>query len=594
MAPPLFGPTDVAALVTAFPPSVPSIARPALVRSRSGDNLLDSRKVVARFRTLLETAPSRIKLADLPSRLGIQANQWLLTLYEEPLYYSYDGQSLVPQPAVDAVVSDITTRLRQAVLYVETLCRELDVLQQSMLHLLADRASLSDIQEMTEPGTGGKPCLYSRTFASQIADAAQAAVAGEQSGSVNLTESFPDVAPALLCTFANDALTGPDAESGTFHVVDDRIAFVSSSSPAHEEEQQREAQATQVQALVATLRKDGLCHIPARTERDAEVLKAVKAHHDEQAGVGACVIELSIGDAGTTALVQSGPLEQALVAVKMSAPDETAKMWRERQAGSSAASFLATLIESLDSQASSKITSALLQSSLRQQIDSIVTETITRLESEDHERFTQAVREQLLTPATLYATGIATVDDPTLKQHLEEFLGDHFRRELIPTLAHSLREHKLLFDKSRRRDFEKMLQVCADAKALSDILNAATRLARKQKMTFADADALAQTKSLMLLQRAKAMRKFPRGSDVLQNLIWILLATESEGLFMSPGKDTSRMMVQYQRIGDAEVGRKLGLWRDMLKAGQEQVEDLREMREVAAAAVARGCGSQGE
>lgn len=54
---------------------------------------------------------------------------------------------------------------------------------------------------------------------------------------------------------------------------------------------------------------------------------------------------------------------------------------------------------------------------------------------------------------------------------------------------------------------------------------------------------------------------------------------------MSSGKDTSRMIKQYQALGDIAVGLKLVSWRDSLKIGAESTKDLQEMRNMAAHAV---------
>jgi hypothetical protein len=58
-------------------------------------------------------------------------------------------------------------------------------------------------------------------------------------------------------------------------------------------------------------------------------------------------------------------------------------------------------------------------------------------------------------------------------------------------------------------------------------------------------------------------------------------------LFVSSGKDTTRMIKFYQNLpgNNADDGKKLETWKDKLKAGQAGDEDIREMRETAGAAV---------
>ncbi|KAI6866307.1 hypothetical protein KC323_g4011 [Hortaea werneckii] len=126
-----------------------------------------------------------------------------------------------------------------------------------------------------------------------------------------------------------------------------------------------------------------------------------------------------------------------------------------------------------------------------------------------------------------------------------------------------------------------MQQACAESKTLPDIQAAVNKFARKQKIEAPDADRLRTIKQQTLQQRVKSMRGTKRGSDLLQNLIWVLLSHSSDGLFMSSGKDTTRMIKQYQAVGDEARGKRLEAWRDLLKAGNESKTDLQDMRELA-------------
>jgi hypothetical protein len=80
------------------------------------------------------------------------------------------------------------------------------------------------------------------------------------------------------------------------------------------------------------------------------------------------------------------------------------------------------------------------------------------------------------------------------------------------------------------------------------------------------------------------MKKMKRGSDLLQNVIWILLAKGREGLYMSSGKDTSRM-IKMVKEGDAEAAGKLEEWKELVKQGKDTEDTRKEMRDVAARAV---------
>ena len=384
MAPIYFASPDIAALVAAFPPPLPTVLQPSLIRSRSGDNLLDSRKVVARFRVLLENAPSRIKLAGLPSRLGIESIEWLLPSCNELLYYSQDGQSLVPKPVADELVKEVSSRLQRAATYAKTLARELDVSQQSLDHLLASKSSLHDIREITDEGTASERCLYSHTLATHITDVVNEAAAGERLEAIGLAEAFPGVPHSLLKHVANNALAPRHLESGRFQVANDRIVFIPISSPKDEEDRQQAVRTAQIQSLVEILRKDGICHFAPQTDGDHGILEEVERQYSEQDG--SSVTNLVYDDSGASTLVLSHKLDEAMAAIKLELPDETTKLWHARTGPISTVMLKDAVIDSLKSRSSESVALALLHkhlSSHRHEIDDVILSTNSGLMNDD-------------------------------------------------------------------------------------------------------------------------------------------------------------------------------------------------------------------
>ena len=78
-----------------------------------------------RFRALLETVSNRIKLSDLPYRLGVERIDWLLDSYDgSPLIrWSRDGVSLIPDLAWQQLIGDLTVRCRQDFVEVQSYAR---------------------------------------------------------------------------------------------------------------------------------------------------------------------------------------------------------------------------------------------------------------------------------------------------------------------------------------------------------------------------------------------------------------------------------------------------------------------------------------
>lgn len=587
---PIFASADIAALVAAFPPPWPTKERPSLVRSLSGNNLADSRKVSARFRVLLETAPSRIRLIDIPSKLNVGKADWLLDYYDGPLYYTRDGLSLIPRAQADDILHNVEAKLHDGVVSVPSLISDADVSEHSMNSLLVNAPFADDIERLDGDD---KRYLYSRSYAARLGLSMKSAINNNGAERIDLTQRFPDVPMALLKTLADDVASGVTAE-GITEILNDRVVFVPSDYMASLEKQQHEDRDRQVQDAVDRLHGRDFYRLPgepAGPEGQSEFLQAVKERFEDQFGVS--VIEVTANDGSLPTLILPSRLNETMETLRLAAPQEAANLWHKRDGSESTPSLTSTALESLAARSSSEIATLLLRSSYRTGIESIVTGRISQLHDEDEKQASQRVRERLLAPVALYAEGLATVTEATLKQHLTEYLGEHFRREAIPVVTTTLRDERLLIDKSRKRDVEKMQQACAEAKTLSDVHTAVSKLARKQKITPPDHELLRRVKHQTLQQKAKAMRKMTRGSDLLQNLLWITMAQNRDGLFMSSGKDTTRMLKEYRSIGDAEIARKLEAWRDMLKAGREQKDDLEEMRKVAMKVAEGMCGTDG-
>jgi len=578
---PIFASADIAALVTAFPPPSPSKNQPTLVRSLSGEHLRDSRKALSSFRTLLETAPSRIRLNDLHSRLDIEETNWLLECYDEPLYYGKDSQSLIPKPVTDDILDDVSSRLRQRVHESSEISSTIDIAEQALENMLGS-APDRDIQEFIDQDAGGKRYFYSRVYTAEAQERLKSIVAESRIEGIGLSDMFPDMPMGLLKALADNTLSGSEAERGSFQVSDEKLVFVPAGYAASLEKKQRAAKEKQVQDLFDELRERQWCCLPTGSQGDSEVLQALSSRFSEV--LNEDVVELQTSDERSVAFMLPKKLDEALETLRAAAPQEARKAWHERKGPESEAALRDATLNSLEGHQDTEPPKLVLQStSHRTELESTITDTFTLLELEDYSLFSHLLRERLLAPITLYTNGIATVvNDVTLKQHLEEHLSEHFRREIIPAVIETLRARRVLLDKGRKRDVDKMQQACAESKALSDIHTAVTKTAKKQKISLPDPEPLEMVKRGTLQQKVKAMRKMTRGSDLLQNLIWVLLAQKSDGLFISSGKDTTRMIKQYHSLGDADTGRQLEAWRDMLKAGKETKEDFQNMREMAA------------
>ena len=256
------------------------------------------------------------------------------------------------------------------------------------------------------------------------------------------------------------------------------------------------------------------------------------------------------------------------------------------------------------------------------QISSAIEEAISERFCKQHQRFAAAFRGEVLTLAQLYVTGVKTIQDPKLRQGLDDYLSSHLRKEVIADFVKSTSSNTSMSkSKGSVKELQKFMERSDQAKGIDDLLSAMEKFAKKTNIATPSEDERTATRRQVLERKVfTEMPKMTRGSDVLQNLIWILLAIATEkrvvggspsptvngssttpamssdqsaslgqelALFMSPGKDTGRMIKQYSAIapGESEITNKLALWRDKLKAGSETKEDLDEMKELSSSLI---------
>lgn len=207
-------------------------------------------------------------------------------------------------------------------------------------------------------------------------------------------------------------------------------------------------------------------------------------------------------------------------------------------------------------------------------------------EQESHHIFLQLIETQLWCPLHLYAAGTIATQDPTLKQDLEETSTNHFCRNVIPQVTAAATQQNLLHDSKRMQANEQLKQAQTTIRTFSQLQTTVVQLGQYLSLPPPCEDLVLQTKSRMLAETAQSIQQMSRGLDTLQNLIWILLATSGPGLFMSSVKYTSRMIRQYDTVGDdSEVAGMLNLWWDKVRDGAGDEEDLRQMKELAKDAV---------
>ena len=570
---PIFASPDIAALVAAFPPPSPTKDQPSLVRSLSGNGLVSSQKILNRFRILLEEEPKRIRLSALPLYLGVESFDWLYECCTDPIIWSKDKQAIVTrrefaiilaqlQSRAQDAFTDLTSYAALADIALESLdCPETD---QSGLCRLSDRA----ISRLTYVGT---PSLVESTK-SRI----RSCMLDAKSEKVDLSHALHDVPEPVLHVLVNEVHRDMEDLDSTLIYEKYSIVYIPGTYATAQEDRRKAAYESTLVDLANHLDTAGFCHLNDETATNVVgVCSKYGAQHPDSSTPLPLYVE---GYAAPKAIVLQSVLNDTLGQLKSRVRGFATKL-RQSNGGSIDPETEALLVEA---SAKPQLAALLLRGNNLKVVTVALQSAITELNLAERSQFGQMFQETVLAPVHLYAAGIDIVQDATLKQHLDEYLGEHFRREVVPNFVNLAREHQLLSgDKSRLRDAEKLLQYSAETKDFTTLPTVNNKFARKQKIDHPSSTQIAQIKHRALQQKLKAMSKMSRGSDVLQNLIWLLLAQKNGGLFISSGRDTRRMIKQYQLVGDTETTSKLEKWRDMLKGANEQVDDLQEMKEMA-------------
>ncbi|KAK3695925.1 hypothetical protein LTR37_018280 [Vermiconidia calcicola] len=564
---PVFASPDIAAVVAAFPPPTPTKEQPGLLRSFSGSNLLNSETVLNRFRKLLETEPKRIKRSDLPSRLGIERFNWLFDCYDGTIHYSKDKQTLVPEPELETIGEDLRDRAERQFVDLPSFATKADISIDSL------DAHLAVLRRFSQ-GSASPSYVASEQCASAMKEKITSIIKDVTSDKIDLSAKFSYVPRAVLVELTEEVVNQDVDPKAKLEDTQKGVVFVPAGFESAQEEQRRAALESTLQTLVDSLKSDGFCELPDDVDADKVCSKYSTQHPESDAPT---VLSTS---SAARAIVLPPMLDQVLEKLKS---DASALAEKRHVENTTIDKQMEKLL--IDECSKPNLVSILLHTEHVKHIENALAGRMDERANQERERFEELFQTRIMVPAHLYGIGAEDVQDATLNQHLEEYLYEHFRVEVVPNFVTFARLQGFLTDKARAKDTERLLQASTQAKTFSDIQSTISKFAKKQKLE-SPADAqIRLVKRQILQQKVKALRKMSRGSDVLQNLIWILLAQRSEGLFMSSGKDTSRMLKQYQLVGDADTAQKSQRWRDLLKAGQENEEELEDMRRLAGEAL---------
>lgn len=588
MAPPIFASPDIAAIVAAFPPPEPTKGQASLVRSASGEKLYNSQKVLARFETLLETSKDRIPINSLASLLEIRDADWLLAPYHGPLTYSRDGRTLIPNLELRSILDALVEATSQG--FIDTLnwSAKHDIHKDSLQSALDREAETYGTHEIQcHSPRPGKRFMFRQSNLGSTMVAVEEAIRDARPEKCDLSSRLSDIPVDLLDWAARSVARSQDLD-GDIDFINGKVIFTPSEYHSANQQKLEEARRKKIDQAIEDAENEGFTYLSDSNEQS---IKSGVSARISRAGIANKLRVLDLDDESLVVATHSS-FDEALKDLTDAAVEQTTLLWNKNtDEPPSDAQILSNLA------ATKPLATHILNSNHRITITSAVHTTFSTLSATDRFDFVEVAQLRLVAPIILHAASLDAVTDDALKSRLDTYTTEVLKTDILPAAIQHLRTSKLLQrDKSRTKDIEKFSLAISSAQSVADISSSSAKLCRKQKI---DAPTPAQLREAKLqtirtkLESMNRKRQAMRGSDILQNTIWILLCAAvhrqsgQDVLFVSQGKDTTRMIKFYQGLAgsNGDLAKQLEVWKDKLKTGQAGDEEITEMREAASTAV---------
>lgn len=548
--------------------------------------MYNSRKVLQAFQRLLVNSSNgdTIKVEDLPSLLGVKRTDWIFECYDGDLRLTRDGRAVFTLPAWERVMRELEVEAERGFVDLAQFARRKHVAVESIPEEDLESRGLSCWVNDHSAGLGS---VGTREQVKNVRSRLRsiATTASDREIDLRNAAGLSEVPIALLRVFVAELQKGASQLQGEFKDRDDSIIFVAFAHTEAQREKERLDYQTTVQRLAHELQTKSYVHLLAEQTLDTEQLRQdVSAQYKtEHPGPDSGISLLDLND-GTRAIALEKATGEALEDMR-SKMKPFARDTNDERSRDMNPALEASLISTAKQ---SDLARLLLKSQHRTILDTTWMFLLDEADNEERAQFNKHFQEIVMAPLHLYA--MAVTGDSTLMQNQDAYISTFFRQDVIPGFFQRVTEQRFALVSryvARGKEADQLLDFCRSLstegrpKSLKDVQSAVARFAKKRQIAYPDAAQIDAVKKETLLQKGRSIRKMTRGSDVLQNLIWILFAEAREGLFISAGKDTSRMIEQYRSVGDFEKWQKLQRWRDLLKAGKAEEEDVRMMKDLA-------------
>ncbi|KAF2724147.1 hypothetical protein K431DRAFT_344264 [Polychaeton citri CBS 116435] len=594
----IFASSDIALLTAAFPPPSVTFDRPGLTRGQSGDRFFHSLVVLQGLQDHIRNSDERITLPDLCRQLQIDSKG--ISVEDLPdVWYSNDHRSVLPDAERRLLTNELVERVGKALVNITSYCATRRVAPSTFDSIIQKKVEQKEWRVLKDDEREKRTFVCSKAYITSIQSKIRQALdeASEKAERCNLSEavfseplhpSNVDVlglTNGILAACTEEALSASTTPQGSVVREQSDVVFVPDTFEAAQSQRLRDLQKTRAREVADVIRGDQYIILSPVEAANQMFLEEVVTQTSD------LVIE-QIRSPDHFTFITDGCSRQIVSEAQDGASKIATSIWRDRPDVQNIPAFTTNVKDKVSANSSKPDLLRILLSNPKYAIlvEASFEKAISALEISDRSKFHNLIRTNLIIPTQLYINSLSILTDETLKSKLDAFASAHLGGELLPTALTQATHDRLLVDRSYKKELEK-LQSILPRQSLADTHASISKCARKLKTDAPSPEATASSKMEILRRKTKAMKKMAKGSDVLQNLIWILLSQQAkrehgvDALFVSSGKDTSRMIKLFQggqSDGDADAGARLQKWRDDLKAGGDGEHVRWEMAEFAA------------
>lgn len=508
------------------------------------------------------------------------------------LYQSTDGR-LIPQSTVEGIANKLKTRASRTYVELHTFAKQENVAFASIQNIIGAYAGQDWPRVVID--VDHQSYLCSDGFADGIKSRISEAVTTSGSNMCDLTGAVGHSIPSPM-VFALATEVVPE-NHGEIQFAGDHVVYLHSCDSCKAKKNHAQARTQQTAELIQQIDQHGYCVIAEpkeEVEDDDSLSRAVLWDYQEShPGRGLMHVIASTRDEeedGTERrrkiLVEPAVLHEELGFLKQAMTNRTEVMWRSDPSAATLLNIINALEPSdFPNQPRSKLVALLLHSDYAQDLERSAQHQISELDREQHDIFIEIIERQIWCPLHLYAAGTIATLDPILKKDLEAFVTEHFRREIIPRAIESVIAQNLRFNPKRKEALTILNKARDDLQTFGQLQDTVVHIGDCLEISPPSESLVMKVKHASLRRTADAMQNLTSAVEIIQNLLWVLLATSGPGLFISSVKYTSRMIARYDAIGDPEITGLLNLWWAKVKEGKHDGEDLRQMKELGQEAI---------